>query len=237
LAQQLIRVRSLKSSVLIRYLTAFALALTATSGFAQRVQWGVKAGVPITDYFSALSVPFNPQGRQSYTSSTNRYTVGPTISVSLPFFSALSIEGDALYKRYHFRGTGFGIDTISQEKTTADSWEFPLMLKYTAKGPLVYPFVDVGVSFHRLTDVEQTLRNFIVPNPNPFTSSTDQPPQLDHRFNTGFVIGGGVDIHVLVLHLSPEIRYTRWGNQNFRSADGNLTSSQNQAEFLLGITF
>jgi hypothetical protein len=49
------------------------------------------------------------------------------------------------------------------------------------------------------------------------------------------VIGGGVKIHALFLRISPEIRYTRWTSPHFSSY--LLNSNQNQAEFLLGITF
>ncbi len=38
-------------------------------------------------------------------------------------------------------------------------------------------------------------------------------------------------------HLSPEIRYTHWGAKHFLSQVGDLSSIQNQAEFLLGLTF
>jgi hypothetical protein len=52
----------------------------------------------------------------------------------------------------------------------------------------------------------------------------------------GAVVGAGLDIHALFLHISPEVRYTRWTSQHFTF--GNvLNSNQNQAEFLLGITF
>jgi len=53
-------------------------------------------------------------------------------------------------------------------------------------------------------------------------------------------MGGGVEIHLLVLRITPDIRYTRWGNQQFSGilppgeASGiteSLRSSQNQAEF------
>jgi hypothetical protein len=53
--------------------------------------------------------------------------------------------------------------------------------------------------------------------------------------STGVAVGGGVDIHAAFLHISPEVRYTRWMTQRF--AEYGLTSNQNQAEFLVGITF
>jgi hypothetical protein len=50
------------------------------------------------------------------------------------------------------------------------------------------------------------------------------------------VIGGGVDIHVAVMRVAPEVRYTRWAQQYF-NLDGDLHSGQNQVEFLVGFTF
>jgi hypothetical protein len=49
-------------------------------------------------------------------------------------------------------------------------------------------------------------------------------------------MGGGIDIHVLVLHIAPEIRFTRWTSQHFDLANV-VASNQNQAEFLVGVTF
>jgi hypothetical protein len=53
-------------------------------------------------------------------------------------------------------------------------------------------------------------------------------------------MGAGVDIHALVIHVSPELRYTRWGTQQFsffNPEGGGLESNQNQLEFLIGLTF
>jgi hypothetical protein len=46
-----------------------------------------------------------------------------------------------------------------------------------------------------------------------------------------------VDVKVLVIHITPEVRFTRWGAKHFIDPIGLLNSKQNQAEFLLGITF
>jgi hypothetical protein len=53
----------------------------------------------------------------------------------------------------------------------------------------------------------------------------------------GFVVGGGVDIHAVFLHISPEIRFTRWNSTQITDALGLLHSNLNQAEFLVGFTF
>ena len=70
----------------------------------------------------------------------------------------------------------------------------------------------------------------------PITTQNSNPSELQNRTSTGVLIGGGVDIHALFLHISPEVRYTRWTSQHF-ALDNLLNSKQNQAEFLLGISF
>ena len=132
--------------LLVRTVVAASFFVAVSSAFAQQLEWGVKAGVPATDYFDAVSVPFNCcSGRASYTSSTNRYTVGPAIEISLPL--RLGVEVDTLYKRYRFRSRSFGVDTFSQEKTTANSWEFPLLLKYKPTNAFKHTFIDAGRHF------------------------------------------------------------------------------------------
>ena len=69
------------------------------------------------------------------------------------------------------------------------------------------------------------------------TTATSNPPELNNNTTTGVVVGVGLDVHALFLHISPEVRYTRWASQHFLSGNGLLESNQNQAEFLLGITF
>jgi len=62
-------------------------------------------------------------------------------------------------------------------------------------------------------------------------AASPQQTARDH----GVVIGGGIDIHVIVLHVAPEIRFTRWARTT--STSRLLNSSKNQAEFLVGFTF
>jgi outer membrane protein with beta-barrel domain len=209
---------------------AALLLFAALPAHAQLVQWGVKAGVPVTENFATASGL-----RQSFTSSTNRYVVGPTVEVALPH--GFGFELDALYKRLHFNGTTTSIDVVTQEKTTANSWEFPLLLKYKPTEGGIRPFVDAGVSFHSIADVKQLVSTRVIPRPVAVVTATDNPPELNDNFNAGFVLGGGIELRAPLIHISPEIRYTRWGSENFRSPSGFLNSSQNQVEFLVGFTF
>jgi hypothetical protein len=56
-----------------------------------------------------------------------------------------------------------------------------------------------------------------------------------HSTTAGAVVGAGLDIHFIV-HITPDLRYTRWTNQHFNISNV-LNSNQNQAEFMVGVTF
>ncbi len=193
---------------------------------AQPLSVGVKGGLPLTDFVDAVS-----SGGASLTSDTKPYLIGPTVELRLP--AGFGIEFDALYRRFGYNVSS-PLTVITGVRTTGNDWEFPLLLKKRLSGGLIRPFVDAGVNFSKITGLTQTVVN-AVRN----VTSTDNPPELKHDFSTGFVLGAGLDIHVL-LHITPEIRYTRWGSEHFQGVPGpggTVSSNQNQAEFLLGITF
>jgi len=52
--------------------------------------------------------------------------------------------------------------------------------------------------------------------------------------------GGGLEVKLGFLRITPELRYTRWGSNTFSSIfppGGSLNSNQNQGEFLVGFSF
>jgi opacity protein-like surface antigen len=167
---------------------------------------------------------------------TNRYIVGPTIELRLPF--GFGAEVDALYRHFSYNSTANLIDVVSTLRTTGNDWEFPILLKKRfAAGP-VHPFVDAGVSFNKISGLSQSLSTLAFPNLRT-TTSNSSPAELKNDFTAGFTMGGGLEIRLLLLRITPEIRYTRWGSQQFSGIfpGGSLTSNQNQAEFLVGFTF
>jgi hypothetical protein len=211
----------------MRLLALFAL--DALAAFSQLITLGVKGGVPVTDFLSVTQSP----GPVSAISNTNRYIVGPTLELRLPAY--FSVEFDALVRHFSYRTTIALIGHFDQTTATSNAWEFPLLLKYKLRGRFVRPYINGGVAWDRLQGLSAT-RLFIGSDFVPTTTQTSNPPELQNTTSTGVVIGGGVDIHALVLHISPELRYTRWTSQHF-TFDDALHSNQNQAEFLLGITF
>jgi opacity protein-like surface antigen len=200
------------------------LLLTTAAAFSQPFSFGLKGGLPMTDLVDAVN-------SQNFTASayTNRYIIGPTAELRLPF--GLGVEFDVLYRHFGYSSVGLltGVNpTPIAKDTTGSAWQFPLLAKYRFKGKLIRPFVDAGVSWDKLSGLTQTVRNAV---------STGTIPELSNDTSRGFVLGGGVDVKVLLIHVSPEIRYTRWGSAHFVDPAGLISSKQNQAEFLVGITF
>ncbi|HLY20696.1 MAG TPA: outer membrane beta-barrel protein [Bryobacteraceae bacterium] len=194
--------------------------------FAQPFTAGIKAGVPLTDFLNA-----SENGVFNYSAPTQRYIIGGTAELRLPL--GLGIEFDALYRRLHYTGSGNLVDVFTTSNTTASNWEFPLLLKYRFHFPVVRPFLDAGVAWDTLTGLKQTISEV---GPVGLTS-TSSPSELRRNTTMGFVVGGGVDIHAIVLHISPEIRFTRWNATQISDPAGLLRSNLNQAEFLVGFTF
>lgn len=209
------------------------LVIAAFPASGQQFEFGVKVGIPITDSFQTSSF-FSIDFGEGATSATRRYVVGPTVGLRLT--RGLGMEFDALYGRL-----GFDMDTkssgvsLTHTRTTASSWEFPVLGKYSLlRMPVVKPFVDGGISFRRTSGISSTTVTSIEGVP-PFTqSSSTNDPSLANRSWYGGVIGLGAEARVGRVRISPEFRYTRWAVD--RHIDVNLHSNQNEVVFLLGMT-
>jgi len=201
------------------------LFLAAVCASSQPVGAGVKVGVPFTDFVDKAS-----SGTLGDFSHPKRYIFGVTGELRLPF--GLAIEVDALYRRMTYDATVVvGGNTVILN-TAANTWEFPLLAKYRFGKHIARPFVDAGVAWNTLHGLTQSVRSAV-------TGGTLSPiiSNPTETTTTGFVMGAGLDIKALLIHIQPEVRYTRWGAKNFFDPSGILNSNQSQAEFLLGISF
>ena len=153
-------------------------------------------------------------GNLNYVSNTDRYIIGPTAELRLHF--GLGVEADILYRHFSLTQTS-ATSTLS---TDTGAWEFPILAKYRFSGTIIHPFIDAGIAWDKVSGITQSISTF---------STKDT--------TTGFVLGGGISVKVLLIRISPEIRYTRWGAKHFLDLNGGFSSNQNQAEFLVGITF
>ncbi|MFB3825663.1 MAG: outer membrane beta-barrel protein [Bryobacteraceae bacterium] len=198
----------------------FATAVSALPQFSV----GVKAGVPLTDFFTTVRSP-----NFGFNSNTKRYIVGPSVQLGLP--GGLAVELDALYRRLNYEGSGTLADVLTNNRTTGNAWEFPLLLKYRFPAPVARPFLSAGVAWDTLSGLKQSISTRLN------LTETSEPKELENKTTTGFVLGAGVEVRAPFVRVIPEIRYTRWGSHHFRDAAGSLLSNRNQAEFLLGFTF
>ena len=150
-----------------------------------------------------------------------------------------SVEFDALFRHFRYQDTIYFIGLEGQTTATGNAWEFPLLAKYKLRTKFLRPYIAGGVAWDHLQGLSAT--NTTVDSAgSPFitttTTQTSSPSELENRTSPGVVIGGGVDIHALFLHISPEVRYTRWTLPHFELYD-LLNSNKNQVEFLLGVSF
>ena len=202
----------------------FLLLLGAVSAWAQLFSYGVRAGVPLNNFLDAAK-----SQQFAFNSTTDRFIVGPTAELHLPF--GLGVEFDILYRRFDYNGSGTLAGVVTSNSATGNAWEFPLLAKYRFPTKMVHPYVDAGVAWDTLSGLKQAITR------NSLTTSTSSPAELNTTATRGFVMGAGLSVKVLVIHLSPEIRFTRWGAQHFIDANGLLHSNVNQGECLVGITF
>jgi len=140
-------------------------------------------------------------------SDDTRFTVGPMVEFRLPI---ISFEADALFHDVNIRppANGFPNLTVSSGST----WQFPIVGKVKLPTtPILKPYGEAGVAFRA------------------FTSGGSD---VDAASKKGFVLGAGLDIHAIIVHITPELRYTHWGSGNAVS----LQANQNQFEFLVGIS-
>ena len=201
------------------------LLVVATCAMAQGVHVGIKGGVPLTEAFDTVS-----DASRGYFSKTRRYIIGPSFELGLP--AGFGIELDMLYTRLQFNSIQSLPGPVSTSDTSASSFEFPLLLKKKFSEGSARPFVTTGAAFRRLTDITQ-ITSFVTGN-----RSTNDPPELRDRNSVGFVVGGGVELRVLLLKITPEVRFVRWGTDNFREGvSGLLKTNKNQGQFLVGLSF
>ena len=191
------------------------LLAAAVPALAQSFSVGVKAGVPITDAYSATAFSNGNSGTYD-----GRYLIGPTAEIHFPL--NLSLEVDALYRRN-------GVTAIGEVngKSTVNDWQFPFLGKYELKRGVIRPFVDAGLVYRHLSGT--ALFSFSYP-PSSSTVLSSSPNLA------GFAGGGGITLKILKFRLSPEVRYTHWLNASGASLTAASVNS-NQAELLVGFTF
>ena len=135
--------------------------------------------------------------------------VGPSIEFLLP--RRLSVETDVIYRPVGTTNiTTYDTRPTQRYNYRFVTWEFPVLAKYRLDYRKFAPFIGVGPNF-RLTQ-----------------SLTSSSPY-------GVTAAAGIEFRVGSAKISPSVRYTHWGPDTGFITGPTVT--QNQAVFLLGLSF
>ncbi|MBZ5583019.1 MAG: PorT family protein [Acidobacteriia bacterium] len=219
----------------LRSLRPLLLVALLPAAWSQSFRFGLKAGVPITEYFEmGSSTP------GAYSAATRRYTVGASGEWRLK--PALGFEADVLYHRMGYVGIvntfnrANGDYSNSAIDVKGNSWDFPVMAKYR----FGRPYVAGGGVLRYVGPVrgrgELTTGSLVTRSSTTVPLDTTEPSELRKRFYPGLTAAGGIEIGAGRLRLLPELRYTRW-TANIGGPGASLRFAPNQVEFLLGMLF
>ena len=196
--------------------TLLLFAFAVNTFAAGPVIFGIRGGAP----FHTTDPITNALGDFS---TTRRYEVGPTLGVNLP--AGLSVEGDALFRRETLNISPLPSLTAGVH---SDSWQFPVMLKFRGGRSLIAPVLGAGITFRHSNDLNN-VPALLFNGLNGVGTSAN---------TMGFVAAGGVRFRVGPVDITPELRYTHWnGNGLAQSLASILPFSENEASFLVGVTF
>ena len=151
-----------------------------------------------------------------------------------------ALEFDAVYHRQGFFYT-FAHDTLySTARERDNTWEFPLLLKYKLRFPVLHPFVEAGVA-PRTISGRVAATGQISLNTPATTPPLGPSVPISYSPSVGFVAGGGIQFNLGRLRLAPQVRYTRWatapvGGGNYLLGS-TYSSNQNQFDLLVGISW
>ncbi len=195
--------------------------------WGQRPAFGLKLGWPATDVFRTESWPGG-----KYEGASGRWVLGPVFELMLPW--RFSLEADLLHRSVEYRSQGPG-ESLA---TTGRVWCFPLMARWRLSERWVAPVVGGGITWRRFTGLRQTGTETPGTLPRqPVAVNRREPRELVDRTSRGYVFALGLEGNLLGPRLIPELRYTRWRNDAFRTMHGSSLTGRNQFEFILGIMF
>jgi hypothetical protein len=211
---------------------AAMLVAGATSLFAQEhmpVSLGFKVGVPITNMLSANNTGWlNGSVPGNYSAHMPRYTFGVSGEFHLPH--NVRFEVDGLFKRAGFNSaTPFGGGTLYRP-TTFNDWEIPGLFKFNIGHSHFRPFFDIGAVYRHISTIRQMTYGA---GPNALLANNSVA--IRNRNTYGGVAGIGFMFKKGPFELTPEVRYTRWADEAFKTA--GLRTNLDQGDALLGITF
>ncbi len=178
-----------------------AIVFQSLPSAAQQLRFGFIGGTNLTHDFHTtndtyiLSGSMNPYQLNVLRYSPDRSDIlGPMLELSLP--RNFSIEVNALHRTLRVTQVvtslfaGGTRESSTDQFVGANTWEFPVLLKYALPVSRLRPFVEFGPSFR----------------------IWDQPLAVEPS-NYGITAGLGAEITWGKLKFAPVVRYTRWASE------------------------
>jgi hypothetical protein len=202
-----------------------------------------------------------------YNSETKRLLIGPAFRVDLQRGLGIEFDALYQRINYDHASVSSAPSFFNQsfEQTTANRWQFPLLVQYNwtlsnTKSDTKF-FAELGPSISRIANSRSTISS--ITSSGSSTSSNTGSATGQGGTWAGITAGAGVDLSFFHRHLRPEFRYSHWFSPSAGSAigpaafvTGGFTSiagvagvistsvvsptfrtNQNEATFLLGLTF
>ncbi len=220
----------------LRLLLAFLGALTSTQTAMSGERWsaGINGGAALTDLMGRIS-----GYRMSGYSEAKRYTVGPVLEIRLP--ASFTAEFSGLYRRAGFTYQYLASVRIVTSRVRANSWEFPMLVKYYIGGrsAVARPYVFGGYVLRFLSNAQQTTYTSPLPLLPPLPIY-HEGYRLDSNPSHGMATGGGLSLKAGPVHIAPEIRYTGWFTVPFDMDTPyvfTVQSARHQVDLLVTVTF
>jgi hypothetical protein len=156
--------------------------------------------------WKAVDLPFRYGGVETF---TNRYIAG--IFGQALFTDRLGFEVGALYRRTHLAG---GTRSVSiwpeiRSRAVGGTWLVPLSAKYRITQGKIAPFLVGGPMLIRTGLSGSTDITDVLPPPGGVAATTRAIKETS--WSTGWTVGGGLDIAVGRVRLSPQVRNVHSG--------------------------
>jgi hypothetical protein len=194
------------------------VAMVLNVWLAQAVEVGIVGGIRTTDDF------FSPGYFSPLSSESKRYIVGPAVNIGLP--KRFSVEVDALYQRSGYTVLEEAGENFSYVRERANSWEFPVILKYHLPVKLAHPFVGIGYAPRIVHGTDSWWGE----SAGCFCYISGRGP-ANYPVMQGVVVSGGASVRAGHFVFTPEVRYTHWNGPYLNT----YFVASNEASVLLGI--
>lgn len=187
----------------------------STTNASERLGYGITAQAAITDHFAIAAGGFLRKIGYQFTTTVNTTTNVLEGTTVIPITATIS----------------------SHEDTRARLIDIPLVLRYYGKGrhtPGPRWFVEGGGAWRRVSNIRTSVDST---DPSGVISCcVFTPAQAANRTARGIVGGAGIQlIDPLGIRVIPEIRYTRWMDDIFKSF--TTSTKRNQLDASITLSF